>query len=54
VVTISFNVAPGVSLGEAVTAVEAATREVGLPASIRGSFQGTAQAFRPRSRTSRC
>jgi multidrug efflux pump len=44
-VTLSFDVAPGVSLGEAVRAVEAATREVGLPPSIRGSFQGTAQAF---------
>ena len=44
-VTISFNLASGVSLGEAVKAVEAATRQMGLPASIRGSFQGTAQAF---------
>jgi multidrug efflux pump len=44
-VTLSFNLAPGVALGEAVTAVEAATRQLGLPASIRGSFQGTAQAF---------
>jgi multidrug efflux pump len=45
-VTLSFDLAPGVSLGEAVRAVEAATRDVGMPASIRGSFQGTAQAFR--------
>ena len=44
-VTLSFNLAPGVALGQAVTAVEAATRQMGLPASIRGSFQGTAQAF---------
>jgi multidrug efflux pump len=44
-VTLSFNVAPGVSLGGAVAAVEEATRGIGLPASIRGSFQGTAQAF---------
>jgi multidrug efflux pump len=44
-VTISFNLAPGVALGDAVTAVGQATREIGLPASIRGSFQGTAQAF---------
>ena len=44
-VTVSFNLAPGVALGEAVTAVEAATRQMGLPASIQGSFQGTAQAF---------
>jgi multidrug efflux pump len=44
-VTVSFNLAPGVSLGSAVTAVEAATRRMGLPSTIRGSFQGTAQAF---------
>jgi multidrug efflux pump subunit AcrB len=44
-VTLSFNVAPGIALGQAVQAVETATRQVGLPASIRGSFQGTAQAF---------
>jgi multidrug efflux pump subunit AcrB len=44
-VTISFNLAPGAALGDAVTAVERATREIGLPAAIRGSFQGTAQAF---------
>jgi multidrug efflux pump len=43
--TLSFNLGPGVALGEAVNAVESATREMGLPASIRGSFQGTAQAF---------
>ncbi len=45
-VTVSFNLAPGASLGEAVDAVEAATRRLELPASIRGDFQGTAQAFR--------
>ena len=44
-VTISFNVARGVSLGEAVKAVESATQQMGLPPSIQGSFQGTAQAF---------
>jgi multidrug efflux pump subunit AcrB len=44
-VTVSFNLASGVALGQAVTAVEAATRQLGLPASIQGSFQGTAQAF---------
>jgi len=44
-VTLSFNLAPGVSLGDAVGAIETATRQLGLPASIRGSFQGTAQAF---------
>jgi multidrug efflux pump len=45
-VTISFNLAPGVALGQAVEAVDTATSQMGLPASIHGSFQGTAQAFR--------
>jgi multidrug efflux pump len=45
-VTTSFNLAPGMSLGKAVTAIEEATKGLGLPASIRGSFQGTAQAFK--------
>jgi multidrug efflux pump len=45
-VTTSFNLAPGVSLGRAVAAIEAATQQMGLPASIKGSFQGTAQAFK--------
>jgi multidrug efflux pump len=44
-VTISFNMAPGKSLGEAVEQIEDATHKIGLPASIRGSFMGTAQAF---------
>ena len=44
-VTISFNLAPDTALGDAVTAIERATREIGLPAAIRGSFQGVAQAF---------
>ena len=44
-VTLSFNLAPGNSLGDAVLAIERATERIGLPASIRGSFQGTAQAF---------
>jgi multidrug efflux pump len=44
-ITMSFNVPPGVALGEAVKAIEAAMREIGLPADIRGSLQGTAQAF---------
>ena len=46
VVTVSFNLAPGASLGDAVREIEKAGREVGLPASIQTSFQGTAQAFR--------
>ena len=45
-VTTSFNLAPGESLGGAVAAIEEATAKMGLPASIRGSFQGTAQAFK--------
>ncbi|MEX5215793.1 MAG: MdtB/MuxB family multidrug efflux RND transporter permease subunit [Nitrospiraceae bacterium] len=44
-VTLSFNVAPHTSLGDAVTAIEDAALEIGLPASIRSRFQGTAQAF---------
>jgi multidrug efflux pump len=44
-VTLSFNLAPGTALGDAVKAINEATREMGLPASISGSFQGTAQAF---------
>jgi multidrug efflux pump len=44
-VTLSFNLPPGEALGDAVTAIDQAQREIRLPASIRGSFQGTAQAF---------
>ena len=44
-VTLSFNLAPGVALGHAVTAIKNAERQIGLPVSIRPSFQGTAQAF---------
>jgi multidrug efflux pump len=44
-VTVSFNLAPGVALGDAVTAVERAARRIGLPASIQGRFAGVAQAF---------
>lgn len=44
-VTLSFNVAPGVSLGEAVRAIESTTQQIGMPPGIRGSFQGTAAAF---------
>ncbi|HZT49648.1 MAG TPA: efflux RND transporter permease subunit, partial [Hyphomicrobiaceae bacterium] len=44
-VTITFNLAPGYTLGEAVTAMRALEREVKMPASITGQFAGTAQAF---------
>jgi len=44
-VTISFNLAPGVALGDAVKEIQAARQELEMPATITGSFQGTAQAF---------
>ena len=44
--TLSFNLAPGASLGDAVTAIQKTSRELNMPAAIQGSFQGTAQAFR--------
>jgi multidrug efflux pump len=46
VVTISFNLAPGISLGEATKAIDEAEAEIHLPASVHTSFQGTAAAFR--------
>ena len=44
-VTLSFNLAPGVALGQAVTAIQRAQAEMGVPASLSGTFQGNAQAF---------
>ncbi len=44
-VTLTFNLAPNVSLGQAVTALESAQRDMGMPSAIHASFQGTAQAF---------
>jgi HAE1 family hydrophobic/amphiphilic exporter-1 len=44
-VTISFNTAPGVSIGQATTAIERVERETNLPATIVTGFQGTAQVF---------
>ena len=44
-VTLSFNMAPGASLGDAVAAIDKATREMGLPAGVKGTFQGAAKAF---------
>jgi multidrug efflux pump len=44
-VTLSFNLAPGVAVGDAVEEINKMQREVGLPASIRGTFSGTLQAF---------
>ena len=43
--TISFNLAQGVSLGEATIAIDKAVSEMGVPATIASNFQGTAQAF---------
>jgi len=45
VVTVSFNLAPGASLGDAVAAIESARAAVGMPPSIQAGFQGTAAAF---------
>jgi hydrophobe/amphiphile efflux-1 (HAE1) family protein len=44
-VTISFNLAEGVALGDAVKEIEAGTVRMGLPSNIHATFQGTAQAF---------
>ena len=44
-VTISFNLAPGVSLGQATQAIDNAERSIGFPPSVQASFQGTAAAF---------
>ncbi len=44
-VTVSFNLAEGVALGDAVDAINAAEKDMVLPATIHGSFSGTAQAF---------
>ena len=44
--TISFNLALGVSLGEAADAINRTMAEIGVPTTVHGSFQGTARAFR--------
>ncbi len=44
-VTLTFNLAPNVALGDAVTALEKAQSDMGMPANIHATFQGTAQAF---------
>jgi len=44
-ITLSFNLAPGVSLGQAVDAIRKAEAEMGKPATLTASFQGTAQEF---------
>jgi hydrophobe/amphiphile efflux-1 (HAE1) family protein len=45
-VTLSFNLAPGVSLGQATESVEEAASELHIPSTVQGSFQGTAQVFK--------
>jgi multidrug efflux pump len=45
VVTLSFNLAPSASLGEAIDAVNKVKNEIGLPASVQAAFQGTAASF---------
>ncbi len=45
-VTMSFDLKPGVALSQAISEIQTATREMGLPATINGTFQGNAQAFR--------
>jgi multidrug efflux pump len=45
VVTISFNLAPGASLGEATKAIDKAQADIGMPLSVQGAFQGTAASF---------
>ena len=44
-VTLSFNLAPGVALGQAVNAIDHTAAKLGAPATLNGSFEGTAQAF---------
>jgi len=50
-VTLSFNLAPGAALGEAVDAITRVSAQMHLPATITGTFQGTAQAFQSSLKT---
>jgi multidrug efflux pump subunit AcrB len=50
-VTLSFNLAPGAALGDAVDAINRVSAEMRLPATITGNFQGTAQAFQASLKT---
>jgi len=45
-ITVSFNLAPNAALGEAITAVEKAQKDLHMPASLQGDFEGTAASFR--------
>jgi multidrug efflux pump len=44
-VTVAFNLAPGISLGQATKLIQQMEQRIGVPASIRGTFAGTAEAF---------
>ena len=44
-ITLAFNLAPGISLGDAITAIHKSERDMGVPQSVHADFQGTAQAF---------
>ncbi len=50
-VTLSFNLAPGVALGDAVKAIQRVAASIRMPASVAGTFQGTAQAFQASLKT---
>jgi HAE1 family hydrophobic/amphiphilic exporter-1 len=50
-VTLSFNLAPGVALGEAVTEIQKTAATIHMPAAIQSTFQGTAQAFQASLKT---
>ena len=45
-ITLSFNLAPGAALGNAVNHIETAQRQIGMPGTVHATFQGTAQAFK--------
>ena len=44
-VTLAFNLRPGIALGQAVDAITQAARDIGMPGTVIGTFQGNAQAF---------
>jgi len=50
-VTLSFNLAPGVALGDAVAAIQKTAATIRMPGAIQGTFQGTAQAFQASLKT---
>ncbi len=50
-ITLSFNLAPGVALGDAVTAINRASQQIGMPPTVQANFQGTAQAFQASLKT---